>query len=868
MTLGLRDRALHYFFGYDFFISYRWSDGRTYAARLHEELVSRGLVVFLDSSDYAKGDHWREDGRRALHRSSRLLLVCTPDAHDSNAVLHEVEIFARLQRRILPVDISGSLRSRKSRLSSQISPEVLCFLEPSLDCLTHGPSQQTVDDVVNSFELVRQHVRRLRWLSAVVIILACALIGAIAAGIYAEGKRRDAELRRLVAEAGRADAMLNEPAQWAAGLAMATAAALSARRVGISNPEEVRLALLRSVWLATPYRVLMNDAKNTTPSKVTPVSGRVLTIDQVGAVRLLDPRTGSAAALPLRELGKARLAAISADEQLIATVSATEVRVWGIDGQPTRRLPVEAGSIVNMMFTLDGRRVITASSDGAVLSWATDNEGREVIQPAGTRILSVALSPVAPLLALVDDGPQARIVDLTTHETHTTLKLDPRTSRIISIAFSPRGERVVTAGQDEVVEIWNVETGERTAVSGRLHVGEVTSAAFSPDGSRIVSAGFDGTLRIWTPELGNAVTLFGHSGPVTSASFSSDGTSIVSSSEDGTVRLWDAPRNRHAPFIVVEGQMRAPCGHAVSLEGDRIGTVTSEGVVRISETRRGGILADIRVGESRTGSATLSRDGSLVVIAKNDVPPIVRDARTGADVTELPSFGAGCSVDFSPDGKRVVVAARQAAELRSLDGNVVVSLPNRGRTYGAAFSPDGARVATTGSDGRIRLCDGNGGRCSEIDAHTVYSESICFSGGGQQIVSGGGDRLAKLWDANGKYRLTLAGHPDAVSSAVFSMDGRYIYTVSDQDRTVRIWNSATGTLVGRLDFPEMVTAAVELPDRRLAVTVGQETWIGSIDVVGLLSQACRILRPLRSVLGVSDDTMRDVHEGCEAVASL
>jgi hypothetical protein len=70
------ERSLYYFFGYDFFISYRWSDARVYAVGLREALVSRGLVFFLDS-DYAKGDDWREEGRRALHRSSRLLLVCS-----------------------------------------------------------------------------------------------------------------------------------------------------------------------------------------------------------------------------------------------------------------------------------------------------------------------------------------------------------------------------------------------------------------------------------------------------------------------------------------------------------------------------------------------------------------------------------------------------------------------------------------------------------------------------------------------------------------------------------------------------------------------------------------------------------------------
>lgn len=61
-------RAVDYLFGYDFFISYCWSDGRKYALKLHEQLSNIGFRCFLDSSDYAKGDNWRNQGSKALKK--------------------------------------------------------------------------------------------------------------------------------------------------------------------------------------------------------------------------------------------------------------------------------------------------------------------------------------------------------------------------------------------------------------------------------------------------------------------------------------------------------------------------------------------------------------------------------------------------------------------------------------------------------------------------------------------------------------------------------------------------------------------------------------------------------------------------------
>src|SRR5207245_1217229 len=69
----------------------------------------------------------------------------------------------------------------------------------------------------------------------------------------------------------------------------------------------------------------------------------------------------------------------------------------------------------------------------------------------------------------------------------------------------------------------------------------VNSVAWSPDGTHIASAGADNTVQVWNAHDGSQKFIYhGHSSAVESVTWSPNGRRIASASDDGTVQVWNA----------------------------------------------------------------------------------------------------------------------------------------------------------------------------------------------------------------------------------------------------------------------------------------------------------------------------------------
>ena len=112
-----------------------------------------------------------------------------------------------------------------------------------------------------------------------------------------------------------------------------------------------------------------------------------------------------------------------------------------------------------------------------------------------------------------------------------------------------------------------------------------------------------------------------------------------------------------------------------------------------------------------------------------------------------------------------------------------------------------------------------------LEGHSAWVRSVVFSHDSRQLASASDDRTVKVWDAaTGECLRTLEGHSAWVRSVVFSHDSRQLASASD-DRTVKVWDAATGECLRTLEgHSAWVRSVVFSHDsRQLASASGDRT---------------------------------------------
>ncbi|MFO0954736.1 MAG: WD40 repeat domain-containing protein [Isosphaeraceae bacterium] len=271
---------------------------------------------------------------------------------------------------------------------------------------------------------------------------------------------------------------------------------------------------------------------------------------------------------------------------------------------------------------------------------------------------------------------------------------------------------MATAGGDGTGRVWTMVPGVASPTlrrTFRVPVGDVNSAMFSPDATRLVTAGDDMHVRLWEVDTGRLLATFVHHGDaVVAASFTPDGRDIIAVYRNGALTRWDAATSQ------LRGEVASPAlrieGMTLDREGRTLFLMGSDVLRTVSLAPDGSFGPFTHAVVSEGGQCVaLSPDSKrLAVAVRGNVSARIVDRAQPARTLDLVGpYAEGFGVAFSPDGK-TLAAVDKTGTLRTWDAStgagLLATCVHRGRVWAVAYAPDG-RLVTGGDDGTVRLFD-------------------------------------------------------------------------------------------------------------------------------------------------------------------
>ncbi|MCP4111117.1 MAG: hypothetical protein GY749_37255 [Desulfobacteraceae bacterium] len=490
--------------------------------------------------------------------------------------------------------------------------------------------------------------------------------------------------------------------------------------------------------------------------------------------------------------------------------------------------------IWDVMFTSDGRYLVSASNDKTVRVWdvSTGEVVRILRGQIGEgdegKIYAAALSSDDRVLAVGgfmatftgnnhEDIGRIRLINFQTGKLRTLLK--GHENVINALAFSPDGNKLISGSGDETARIWNIRSGKTLHVL-KGHTNDIYAVAFSSDGKLALTGSDDHTLKLWNVRTGVLIrTLEGHDDDVTSAAFTPDGKYILSGSYDKTIRLWNG---RSGKFVKVLARQDSTVG-SLSFSPDGTKVVTGHGCCNantpsyVFSIPSGKQITTFTKHDNIVLATAVSPDGKTAATGGGDGQEIyLWNLFTGQVKQKMVGKGKVVwSVGFAKDDRSVAWGKTQEQNSVFAYGSLEQSFRIKesktkfNLTLGSELKGDSGYLRAEESVGSwsVRTENGkihptlqilkNGTVLHKITrgATDGYKHlSLTLTPDGKTVISGGGSVLTSYNPQTGKKIHDFTGHTSDVWGVAVSPDSQYLVSGSD-DQTVKLWEIATGNLL-------------------------------------------------------------------------
>jgi len=408
---------------------------------------------------------------------------------------------------------------------------------------------------------------------------------------------------------------------------------------------------------------------------------------------------------------------------------------------------------------------------------------------------------------------------------------------VLEMVFDQTSTLLASGSSDSTIKVYDV-TKQYYTHNFKGSQGVISVLEYHPDPDKLVlfSSSDDGKIRMWDLNTSKCLSVLeGHFSPATALIFSKDHSILVSSGRDNVMIMWDLANRkqlRTVPvFECIESMINIPPGAVIvdHPEGEEIeyfATAGEKGVIRLWNMATGRSVyppkntKKIKEGEEKAPTllhiGCIAESNSLYTVTYDhnillyDLSSMKRRKQFIGyydEILDMRFYGPEEeSIVIATNSDQIKVIHRETQSSELLSGH-------QGTVLGLDVSFDGKYIASCSKDNSIRIwkqdletkefrCVATGnGHTHAIDAISWPKTSTNF------LISGSQDMTLKYWKLPDMFeedaavqltaKWTQKAHDKDINAVTVAPNDKIVASAS-QDKTIKLWKSKKGTLLGTM----------------------------------------------------------------------